>query len=78
MARQVVDVPARLSACVRVFETANARKSGPVDAHAVAAAALRSPKLNVSASTRNWSHCGYWPIAVTSFRAAGAEREPTP
>ncbi|GAB7006958.1 hypothetical protein JCM18899A_44310 [Nocardioides sp. AN3] len=43
----VVDVPAKLSARVRVFDTGNARKSDPVDAHAVAAAALRSSKLKV-------------------------------
>jgi transposase len=43
----VVDVPARLSARVRVFDTGNARKTDPVDAHAVAMAALRAPKLKV-------------------------------
>jgi len=43
----VVDVPAKLSARVRVFDTGNARKSDPVDAHAVAMAALRTPKLKV-------------------------------
>ena len=39
----VVDVPAKLSARVRVFDTGNARKTDPVDAHAVAMAALRTP-----------------------------------
>ena len=43
----VVDVPAKLSARVRVFDTGNARKTDPVDAHAVAMAALRSPKLKM-------------------------------
>ena len=43
----VVDVPARLSARVRVFDTGNARKTDPVDAHAVAMAALRAPTLKV-------------------------------
>jgi transposase len=43
----VVDVPAKLSARVRVFDTGNARKTDPVDAHAVAMAALRTPKLKV-------------------------------
>jgi transposase len=43
----VVDVPAKLSARVRVFDTGNARKTDPVDAHAVAMAALRAPKLKV-------------------------------
>jgi transposase len=41
----VVDVPAKLSAQVRVFATGNGRKSDPVDAHSVAMAALRTPSL---------------------------------
>jgi transposase len=45
----VVDVPAKLAARVRVFDTGNARKTDAVDAHAVAMAALRSPRLRVLA-----------------------------
>ena len=41
----VLDVPAKLSAQVRVFATGNGRKTDPVDAHSVALAALRSPKM---------------------------------
>jgi transposase len=41
----VLDVPAKLSAQVRVFATGNGRKTDPVDAHSVALAALRSPTL---------------------------------
>jgi transposase len=41
----VLDVPAKLSAQVRVFATGNGRKTDPVDAHSVALAALRSPSL---------------------------------
>jgi transposase len=41
----VMDVPAKLSAQVRVFATGNGRKTDPVDAHSVALAALRSPSL---------------------------------
>ena len=41
----VMDVPAKLSAQVRVFATGNGRKTDPVDAHSVALAALRSPNL---------------------------------
>jgi hypothetical protein len=37
----VVDVPAKLSARVRVFDTGNGRKTDPVDAHSVALVALR-------------------------------------
>ena len=45
----VLDVPAKLAARVRVFDTGNARKTDAVDAHAVAMAALRSPKPRVLA-----------------------------
>jgi transposase len=41
----VLDVPAKLSAQVRVFATGNGRKTDPVDAHAVAMVALRTPNL---------------------------------
>jgi Transposase len=43
----VVDVPAKLAARVRVFDTGNARKTDATDTHAVAAAALRTPNLRV-------------------------------
>ena len=39
----VLDVPAKLSAQVRVFATGNGRKTDPVDAHSVALAALYAP-----------------------------------
>jgi transposase len=41
----VLDVPAKLSARVRVFDTGQGRKTDPVDAHSVAVAGLRSPNL---------------------------------
>jgi transposase len=41
----VLDVPAKLSARVRVFDTGQGRKTDPVDAHSVAMAGLRSPGL---------------------------------
>lgn len=41
----VVDVPAKLSARVRVFSTGQGRKTDPVDAHSVAVVALRTPNL---------------------------------
>jgi transposase len=41
----VLDVPAKLSAQVRVFATGNGRKTDPVDAYSVALAALRAPNL---------------------------------
>ena len=42
----VLDVPAKLSAQVRVFATGNGRKTDPVDAHSVAIAALHAAQLN--------------------------------
>lgn len=42
---RVVDVPAKLAARVRVFDTGNARKTDATDAHAIAATALRTPDL---------------------------------
>ena len=45
----VVDVPAKLAARVRVFDTGNARKTDATDAHAVAMVALRTPRLQVLA-----------------------------
>ena len=41
----VVDVPAKLSARVRVFSTGHGRKTDATDAHSVAIAALRAPSL---------------------------------
>jgi len=46
----VIDVPAKLSARVRVFDTGHGRKTDPVDAHSVAVAGLRSPGLRVVAA----------------------------
>ena len=41
----VLEVPAKLAARVRVFDTGNARKTDAVDAHAVAMVALCTPRL---------------------------------
>jgi transposase len=41
----VLDVPAKLSARVRVFATGQGRKTDPVDAHSVAVTALRTDNL---------------------------------
>ncbi|GAB2630346.1 IS110 family RNA-guided transposase [Nocardia goodfellowii] len=41
----VIDIPAKLSAQVRVFATGNGRKTDAVDAHSVALAALHAPNL---------------------------------
>ena len=44
---QVVDVPAKLAARVRLFDTGHNRKTDAHDAHAVAAVAVRTPTLRV-------------------------------
>jgi transposase len=44
---QVVDVPAKLAARVRLFDTGHNRKTDAHDAHAVAAVAARTPTLRV-------------------------------
>jgi len=46
---RVVDVPAKLAARVRLFDTGHNRKTDPHDAHAVAVVAVRTPKLPVLA-----------------------------
>jgi len=46
----VVDVPAKLSARVRVFDTGQGRKTDPVDAHSVAVAGLRTASLRTVAA----------------------------
>jgi transposase len=42
---KVLDVPAKLAARVRVFDTGNGGKTDPADAHSVAVVALRAPGL---------------------------------
>ena len=74
----VVDVPAKLAARVRVFDTGNARKTDAVDAHAVAMVALRTRRL------RELTHDEELVALrlLTDRRdelvaSAGADREPT-
>src|SRR3954469_4081886 len=45
----VVDVPAKLSARVRVFSTGQGRKTDATDAHSIAVVALRTPGLRMVA-----------------------------
>ena len=44
---QVVDVPAKLAARVRLFDTGHNRKTDALDAHSVAVVAVRTPNLRV-------------------------------
>ena len=63
----VVDVPAKLSARVRVFDTGQGRKTDPDDAHSVAVAGLPARACVGSRSTTRQSRCGCWWIAATSW-----------
>jgi hypothetical protein len=72
----VLDVPAKLSAQVRVFATGNGRKTDPVDAHSVAMVALRSPNLVQVQVDADLQVMGMPPTGVTSW-AAPAPRSST-
>ncbi len=47
---QVVDVPAKLAARVRLFDTGHNRKTDALDAHSIAVVAVRTPGLRVVAA----------------------------
>ncbi len=55
---RVLDVPATLAARVRVLGTGRSNKNDPNDAHSVAVAALRAPRL---ASVTRADHAGVCP-----------------
>jgi transposase len=66
-AERVVDVPAKLSARVRVFDVGNGRKTDATDAHAMVMAALRDRGALRELSTDDaYSSCGCWPTAAMS------------
>ncbi|MEV4055971.1 transposase [Amycolatopsis sp. NPDC049688] len=67
----VLDVPAKLSAQVRVFATGNGRKTDSVDAHSVALVALRTPNLVRVQAALSWSCWACSSIAVTSSAVPG-------
>ena len=73
----VVDVPAKLAARVRVFDTGNARKTDATDAHAVAMVALRTPRLRELAFDEELVALRLLTDRRDELsRAAGADREP--
>jgi transposase len=47
---QVIDVPAKLAARVRLFDTGHNRKTDALDAHSIAVVAVRTPGLRVLAA----------------------------
>ena len=63
----VVDVPAKLAARVRLFDTGHNRKTDAHDAHSIAVVAVRTTALRVLAeSTASSRRCGCWPTAARS------------
>ncbi|MEV6139199.1 hypothetical protein AB0L63_24705 [Nocardia sp. NPDC051990] len=68
----VIDVPAKLSAQVRVFATGNGRKTDPVDAHSVALAALRSPNLRRVQADPELVALGLRPGSIASLEFVSA------
>jgi Transposase len=64
---RVLDVPAKLSARVRVLDAGRGRKTDATDAHAVVVAALRDGTSSASSAwPRIWSCCGCWPTGATN------------
>jgi hypothetical protein len=62
----VLDVPAKLSARVRIFDTGQGRKTDPVDAHSVAVPASAAQAYARLSSMMSPSRYGCWSIAATS------------
>jgi hypothetical protein len=75
----VLDVPAKLSAQVRVLATGNGRKTDPVDAHSVALAAMRG-SIGRSVTVAAWvrwprgseTPSGVWPATSSRVSNKGA------
>jgi transposase len=72
----VVDVPAKLAARVRLFDTGHNRKTDALDAHSIAVVAVRTEGLRVLTATGSSRRCGCWPTAARAGPAAGADRQP--
>ncbi len=68
---QVVDVPAKLAARVRLFDTGHNRKTDALDAHSIAVVAVRTPGCGCWPLTVSWRRCGCSPTAATSWPTCG-------
>ncbi len=66
----VVDVPATLAARIRVLATERSNKNDPNDAHSIAIAALRAPRLRTVEEADIARCCGSWPSATRPLRRA--------
>jgi hypothetical protein len=76
---RVVDVPAKLAARVRLFDTGHNRKTDALDAHSIAMVALRTPRPARAHS--RWAARGPADAGRPPRRAgppAGTNREPAP
>ena len=61
----VLDVPAKLAARVRLFDTGHNRKTDALDAHSIAIVAVRTTDLRVLRSTASSRRYGCSPTAAT-------------
>ena len=68
----VVDVPAKLSARARLFDTGHNRKTDAHDAHAVAVVAVRTKGCGCSPTTASWRRCGCWSTDARSSLGSGS------
>ena len=57
---RVIDVPAKLAARVRLFDTGHNRKTDAHDAHSIAMVAVRTRGLRSWRSTASSRGCGCW------------------
>lgn len=64
---EVIDVPAKLAARVRLLSTRHGRKTDEADAVSVGIAALTGCTLNTAAVEPTSSRCGRWSNTVTTW-----------
>jgi hypothetical protein len=70
----VVDVPAKLAARARVFDTGNGRRTDSADAHSVAVVALRTRNLVEVRPDDDLVALRYWSTGETSWPAPARRR----
>ncbi len=69
---RVVDVPAKLAARVRLFDTGHNRKTDALDAHSIAIVAVRTRPFGSWSRTVNSRRCGCSPTVVTNSLTNGS------
>jgi len=70
----VLDVPAKLAARARGFDTGQGRKTDATDAHAIVMVALRDKGLRELSLDPQLMCCGCCPIGATSCPTRGHRR----